>query len=111
MVLLGVCVALILLSIAIRFWRQHVENSVTRRLSRSWASATLWFGIVGLMLTVARVEQISYVSMRFWWGVWLLSLLLMIVVQLKRWRAMHYQVLPKMTVDDPREKYLPRRKK
>lgn len=111
MALLGICAAFVVLSFAVRRWRLHLSNPVTKRLSKSWASATAWFGIVGLVLAVARVEQISYVSMRLWWGVWLLALLFTVFVQAKRWRAMHYQVLPKEKMNDPREKYLPKRKK
>ncbi|TSC98269.1 MAG: hypothetical protein Greene101449_967 [Candidatus Peregrinibacteria bacterium Greene1014_49] len=111
MVLLGICAVLVLLSIALRRWRQRSDNPITRRLSRNWASAAMWFGVVGLILAIARVEQISYISMRFWWAVWLLVLILVSVAQGKRWRSLHYQVLPKEKVNDPREKYLPKRKK
>lgn len=111
MALLGMCAAFLILSVIIRRWRRHVQNPVTYRLSRSWAAASVWFGAVGLVLAVARVEQISYISMRVWWGVWLVAILLTVFLQWKRWRAMHYKVLPKERVDDPREKYLPKRKK
>lgn len=111
MALLGLCAALIVLSVVIRRWRLSVENPVTRRLSRGWASAAIWFGVVGIVLAVARVEQISYISMRFWWAVWLFALVLMLFVQGRRWRTLHYQVLPKEKMNDPREKYLPKRKK
>jgi uncharacterized membrane protein YfcA len=109
--LFAVCVAFIILSVMLRMWRQRVQNPVTRRLSRSWAAAATWFGVMGLVLAVARVEQISYVSMRFWWAVWLLALIVTLVVQTKRWRSLHYQVLPQKKINDPREKYLPKRKR
>ena len=110
-VLFCICAVLVVLSVIIRRWRLHVQNPITRRLSRSWASATLWFGLTGLILAVARVEQISYISMRVWWAVWLLAIVLMFFVQWKRWRTMHYSVLPREKIDDPREKYLPKRKR
>ena len=111
MALLALCAAFIVLSFVVRRWRLRLQNTVTRRLSKSWPGALIWFGAVGLVLAVARVEQISYISMRLWWGVWLLALLFMVFVQWKRWRTMHYEVLPKEKVNDPREKYLPKRKK
>lgn len=111
MALLVVCVAFIVLSFVLKRWRMRVGNPITRRLSKSWAGAAIWFGAVGLVLAVARVEQISYISMRLWWAVWLLALIFTVFVQAKRWRAMHYEVLPKERVNDPREKYLPKRKK
>lgn len=109
--LLGVCAGLIVLSVIIRMWRQKTENQITRRLSRSWASSAMWFGVIGLVLAVSRVEQISYVSMRLWWAVWLCALILTLFVQGKRWRTLHYQVLPSERMSDPREKYLPKRKR
>ena len=111
MALLTICAAFVVLSMVLRTWRLHMHNPVTKRLSRSWSSAALWFGLVGLVLAVARVEQISYISMRLWWGVWLLILVLVLVTQIRRWRAMHYQIVPKQKVNDPREKYLPKKRK
>lgn len=109
--LLLVCVALILLGFGIRRWRLAVRNPITRRLSRSWISAAMALGLTGIVLCVARVEQISYISMRFWWLVWVLSFVLVFAVQWRRWRALHYEVLPRAETEDPREKYLPKRKK
>lgn len=111
MALLAVCAAFIVLSFIVRSWRSRLQNTVTRRLSKSWPGALVWFGAAGFVLAVARVEQISYISMRLWWAVWLLALLFTLFVQWKRWRAMHYEVLPMQKVNDPREKYLPKRKK
>lgn len=79
-----------------------------RKLTRSWASTLLWFGISGLMLVVARVEYIQFVAMRFWWLVWCLALLVYGVFQYRNVRQRYYRVIPQARVEDPMEKYLPR---
>jgi hypothetical protein len=111
MAILGLCGLFIVLSFAVARWRKTKGNPVTRRLARSWPSAFIWFGVIGFILAIARVEQISYISMRVWWIVWGAVLLLFVYMQFRRWRTMHYEVLPQSRVNDPREKYLPKKKK
>ncbi len=108
--ILLLCVGCIVLSFCIKRWRRRQKNPATRKLSRSWATATLWFGIIGLFLAVSRAEDISYVSMRFWWVVWAGVLLLYLSVQIRVFRARHYVQLPTESSEDPREKYLPKKK-
>lgn len=108
--LLIVCVGLILASVGIRLWRGRLENSVLRKLSRSWATAALWFGISGCVLVIARVEQIQFLSMRFLWVVWILLAALYVLLHIRIFRSRYYEVLPAVAEDDPREKYLPRKK-
>lgn len=111
LVLIGVSVALIVGSFAISYWRRKQSNSVTRKLSSSWASVAFWFGFAGLVLVVSRVEDIQFFAMRFLWIVWAGLLLTYVVFQLRRWRAKHYEVLPTVTRHDPRDPYLPKSKK
>lgn len=106
-----VALGLIALSFSICMWRKGLKNSVTKKLSRSWASAALWFGISVLILTVSRVEGISYVSMRLWLIVWALILAIYIVFQIKTFRARHYEKIATEIVDDPLKKYLPKKKR
>lgn len=70
-----------------------------------------WYGLIGLFLVVSRVEEISYVSMRFWWVVWVVSLVGYLFMQFKVFKARHYEVLPSEQSNDPRDKYLPTKKK
>lgn len=110
--LLAICILLIVAGVALRQWRRKLQNPVTKKLSRSWPAAAFWFGIVGLFLVVVRVEEISYVSMRFWWLVWAIILVVYLFIQAKLFRARHYRVLPREGVEaDPMEKYLPKKKK
>lgn len=111
LVLLVVCGLLVLAALTLRQWRKSSKNPVTKRLSRSWPTAAFWFGFIGLVLVASRAEEISYVSMRFWWVVWLGALLFYLWLQVRLWRARHYEPLPGMKVDDPREKYLPKKKR
>jgi len=110
-ILLLLCAALVFASFGIRRWRSGVTNAVTRKLSRSWSMAAFWFGITGLFLVLARVEEVSYVSMRFWWAIWFAALCLYLTLQVRIFRARHYEVLPAERSEDPRAKYLPARKK
>jgi len=109
--LLLVCLTLVIASFAIKRWRAKVSNPVSRKLSRSWPSATFWFGIVGFILIFSRIENIGYVSMRLWWLVWLVAAGFYLFMQVRIFRARHYNVLPREQQDDPREKYLPKSKK
>ena len=109
--LLAFCTFLIVLSFALRMWRKRQQNTVLRRLSRSWAAASFWFGVIGLVLAVSRVELIQYIAMRVWWFLWLLSGIAYIAMQIKLYRMRYYEVLPSMRINDPREKYLPHAKK
>lgn len=105
--LLVVCAAFVAFSFGVRFWRRRQENSVLRKLSRSWSSVSFWFGIVGLILVVARVEGIQFVAMRFLWVIWVVLLLLYLFFQWKLFRAKFYAVIPTRPQEDPRDKYLP----
>jgi hypothetical protein len=105
--LLGLCAAMIVLSFGIRFWRRKQENAVVRKLSRSWSSTIFWFGIVGLVLVVARVEGIQFVAMRFWWVLWAGLLLGYAFLQLRLFRMKYYAVIPTRPQEDPKDRYLP----
>lgn len=88
-----------------------VLHCMRGRLVHNFARAALWFGLVGLLLVVARAEEIQYISMRFWWIVWGGSLLLYAVVQCRRARLLWYEVISSAVSPDLREKYLPHRKR
>ncbi len=109
--LLLLCVALVAASFGIRYWRKSLQNPITRKLSRSWASVSFWMGIVGAVLVVARVEEIQFVAMRFMWVVWAAAALFYVYMQWRLFTAKHYEVLPRSRMDDPREKYLPGKKR
>lgn len=111
LLLLGIGLACVLLSIALRVWRQSQKDGLRRKLSASWPSAALWFGIVLLILVVARVESIQFVAMRLWVFVWGLSVLAYLFFQVRRYKTRYYEILPRAKTDDPRAKYLPKKKR
>ena len=111
LILLVVCGGLLLVSIAIRMWRRRIQSGRLRKLSKSWGTASFWFGVTGLIMVVARAEQIQYLSMRFLWVVWVVLALLYLFLHVRLYRARYYEVLPTMQSEDPREKYLPKSKK
>lgn len=108
---LAACAALIALSFAIKCWRRRLKNSVTRKLSRAWPSISFWFGAAGLLLAVSRVEKIQLIAMRFLWALWGMLLLLLIFLQWRIFRMRHYEVLPRAGDLDPRDRYLPGKKR
>lgn len=109
-VLIILMASLIIGSAVIRWWRHREQDARRRLLSRSWAGASFWFGLSGGVLLIARVEQIQFVAMRFWWVVWGIAAVLYLWFQIKNWNLRYYEVLPLDRAEDPREKYLPRPK-
>ncbi|MCB9808376.1 hypothetical protein H6770_03925 [Candidatus Peribacteria bacterium] len=107
-----ICGALIVGSFAVKRWRKRLTNAVTKRLTKSYSPAMLWFGIVGAFLLVCRVEGISYLSMRLWWGLWFLGAIAFATLQWKLFRSRHYEIIPQArSQEDAKEKYLPKKKK
>lgn len=111
MALLAVCAGLVVASFLIRVWRSKLENGMTRTLTKSWPSFTFWFGVVGLVLVVSRVEMIQFIEMRALWVVWFLIGALFLAFQVVSFRRRHYVVVKQAHIVDEREKYLPKRKK
>lgn len=112
LVLFAVCGGLVVLSFVIHFWRKGLSNAMTKKLSKSWSSTAFWFGVVGLVLIVSRVEKIQFLAMRFAWVLWAVALLAAIFIQFRVFRMRHYQVLPRAeSPEDPRSKYMPGKKK
>lgn len=109
--LLIVCALMIVISIGLSFWRKKQGNPIMKKLSRSWASASFWFGLVGLILVVSRVEQIQFIAARVLWIVWAAALAFYLFVQIRSFRARYYTVLPHEPILDPRSKYLPKKKR
>lgn len=110
MALLIACVVMIVASFVLSAWRKRASQGM-RRSSKSWPSAAFWFGLIGAVLVISRVEQIQFVAMRLWWFIWGLALVAYIFFQVKNYRSRHYEVIPSISVDDPRAKYLPKKKK
>jgi len=108
---LGACVALILFTFVLRYWRSRIKNPMTRTLSSGWPTAAFSFGVVALVLAVSRVEQIQFVSMRFLWILWALVLGLYLLAQVIMFRRRHYVIIEKQYEVSVVEKYLPKRKR
>ena len=111
MAAMAVCILFILGSFAVRFWRANKASQPMSKVSKSWGSVLFWFGLIGLILVVARVEQIQFIAMRFLWILWAAFLALVLYLQVRIYRNRYYEVLPNQTSVDPRSKYLPKRKR
>ena len=106
LILFSVLAVFFLASFALSHWRKH-QNSITRKLTKSWPGALRIFAIVGVVLVVCRVEDIQFFAMRILWVFWLLALTAFVLLQAWLWKKMHYTIVQRITVDDPRAKYLP----
>lgn len=109
--LLIVCAVLIVFSFVFRFWRARMGNPVLKKLSRSWPSAAFWFGVTGIVFVVSRVEGIGFLAMRLLWVLWGIALALYLGMQVRIFKMRYYEKLPTEVSDDPRDRYLPHRKK
>lgn len=108
--ILLLCGLLVLSSLVFPLLRHRGKNPVFKRLSRTWATAAFWFGLVGLILGVSRVEGVGFLAMRLWWVVWGIALAFYLFFQFRLFRLRYYQPLPREHTDDPRERYLPKKK-
>lgn len=102
---------LIVGSFVLSRWRSKLTNASLKKVSRSWPTACVWFGLLALLFTISRVEQIQFLAMRFLWVLWAAAAAFYIVLQVRAVRTRTYEVLPTVTSSDPRSKYLPKRKR
>lgn len=109
--LLALSLLLIIGSFVVTRWRNQATNQSLKKVSRTWSSALFWFGCIALILTIARVEQIQFLAMRFLWFIWVVIAALYVYVQGRAVRTQTYEVLPTVKKHDARSKYLPSRKR
>jgi hypothetical protein len=105
--LLGALV-LIVGSFIVRRIASRAQSGVMRKSLRTSATAMLWFGIVAIVLTVARVEQIQFLAAQILWVVWGLAVIITIAIQVRMTRSRYAEVLPRAGANSEREKYLPK---
>lgn len=111
MALIVLSFALIIGSFFLSRWRQKLTNQSLKKVSRSWSTASVWFGLIGLLLTISRVEQIQFLAMRFLWALWIVAAVVYVLLQIRIVHMRTYEVLPTVKSEDPRSKYLPKRKR
>ena len=112
LVLLWTCIALFAAAFVVRTLRGRSRDAIFKKLSRSWSTALLWFACTGVFLVVARVEEMPFLAMRFWWGMWLVALIGFVCIQFRLFRARYYKkIVAKERPKDPRKKYLPGKKR
>jgi hypothetical protein len=109
--LLTLSLALVAASVGMYVWRKRSANPVTKKLTKTWTPAALCFGLIGAVLVISRVEGIQFLAMRFMWVLWFGAVVAFAFLQYKLFRARHYHVLPSVRVSDPRDRYLPGKKK
>lgn len=87
------------------------EQAVLRKFGKSWSSAMFWFGIVALVLLLSRTEGISFLSMRFFWVLWVLAVIAYAYLQYRLFTRRYHVIVPSQVVEDPRDAYLPKKGK
>lgn len=111
-VLTALFIVFALAAFAVWFRRKLRKSHDTqlKKLASGWPTAAWWFAMTALVMIVARVESISYVSMRFWWGVWLVFAILYIALQYKVFSSRYYTIVEKR-VKKKLSPYLPKKRK
>ena len=107
---LALAVGLLILSYALSRWRRRAD-AVARKLSKSWPTVSVWFGIMALVLVLSRAEGIQVFSMRFLWVLWGALVLLFAILQWRLFTRRHYEVVKTPIFNDPRDAYLPKKKR
>ncbi len=105
-----VSVGLIVASIIFMSLRKRLSNSVTKKLTASWPTAGILFGLIGLILAVSRAEGIQFFSMRVLWLIWVICFAIFVILQIISFKRRHYTVLKREKVKDERDRYLPKKK-
>ncbi len=109
--LLGAGLVLVVASLCLRAWRAGMADHRLKKVSASWQTAGMWFGLVLLFLVVCRVEHIQFLAMRVLVYVWAVSLLAYVLWQLRRFKKVYFQILPRDHAEDARDKYLPKKRR
>lgn len=87
---------------------RRVRFSAGRRgVTRTWPPSLLVFGVAGAVLAVARAEAIAWLAMPLWSALWAGLAALLAVLQAAVWRRRTYTVVPVAKQTDPRDAYLP----
>lgn len=56
-----------------------LKKSKFKKATKNYPSVLIWFGIIALLLTWFRYEHLPYLSLRFWWIIYDLVLLIFII--------------------------------
>ncbi len=108
--LLAVGVLLLVLSSVVRRKRRSFQGTV-KALSKTWPSALLLFGAVGVALGVCRAEGVPFFSMPLLAVLWAILLVVVASLHVFLYRKRSYTIIPSQKTIDPREQFLPKRRK
>lgn len=103
----GLCVAgavLLLLSSVVR--RMKFPSSV-RGATRTWPALLLAYGVTGILLGVSAAEGVTFFAMPALAALWALLLIVTTVLHALFWKKRSYVIVPQERRPDPRDAYLP----
>lgn len=111
-IILAGCLVVFLLGIFILFYRKKKAQPRHKKWIQTYGKRIINMAIVALGLLFVREVGIPYFSMRLWWGIWAIMLLIFSFMALKQFRKANRLTLEiKPKAQDPRAKYLPKKKK
>lgn len=110
---IGAAMVMITLGVILSLFRKFViKNPDTRKLMRSFPKTFIWFGVIALFLIWMRVENVPYLSLRLWWAVYVIILLIVFYFLIRNCfkKAKIYKQI-KARPQKARDVFLPTRKK
>lgn len=101
---------LLIASFIVRPLRRNFQASA-KALSKYWPTMLTTFGLLGIVLGVCRAEGIAFLSMPFLGALWGVLAIVILVLQTVAFRRRSYTIIPAAKIEDPRDAYLPKKKK
>lgn len=102
---------LIVIASLIKTYSQKTEDKILKKMIKTYPAKFFWFGIVAILLTVARLENITFFSMRFFWIVYFGLLIYIIVTNIKTFYREYPRKVKQSLSHKGKNKYLPTQKK
>lgn len=99
-------ILLFVIALALAFFRRSLRNPVKKNLLKRWQSLTLTIGMLALVWTAFRYEDIPFFSMRIWiWVIYIIGLIWAGYV-LKYWLKHHKKHLLEFEAEEIKKRYM-----
>ena len=95
----------------IKAYRSKTEDKILKKMLKTYPTKLVWFAVVAVLLTMARLENISLFSMRFLWIVYFAILFYVLVNNIKKFYKEYPRKIKQSLSHQVQSQYLPGRKK
>ena len=102
---------LLILSTAIKTYRQKIKDKILRKMIKSYPSQLFWFAVVAAFLVWIRLENVKLLSMRFFWIIYFALMFYLIVKNIKTFYREYPRKVRQSLSHQEQNKYLPTQKK